>query len=144
MRLSSFSAALFTALLTLPMPVPAQDPLPAFPAPIVFFDIAGPDAPALRAFYAEIFGWDIDPTGAVTVVAPTMLQGQFRPDPAEKRIYLGVEAVAATLEAIVAMGGTVDAPRFEVPGVVVLGLFKDPAGNPMALVEMENGSAKIP
>jgi hypothetical protein len=34
--------------------------------------------------------------------------------------------------------------RFEVPGVVVLGLFKDPDGNPMGLVEMENGKAKVP
>jgi len=31
-----------------------------------------------------------------------------------------------------------------VKGVVILALFKDPAGNPMALVEMENGKAKIP
>jgi hypothetical protein len=36
------------------------------------------------------------------------------------------------------------APRFEVPGVVVLGLFRDPAGNPMTLVEMHDGRPKIP
>ena len=76
------------------------------------------------------------------VVSP--LPGLIRPDPAEKRIYIGVEDIAAKLEEIVERGGLVDAPRFEVPGVVVLGLFKDPAGNPMALVEMENGKPKIP
>jgi predicted enzyme related to lactoylglutathione lyase len=36
------------------------------------------------------------------------------------------------------------APRFEVPGVVVLGLFTDPAGNSMGLVEMQDGKPKIP
>ena len=43
-----------------------------------------------------------------------------------------------------AKAGTMDAERFEVPGVVVLGLFKDPVGNPMGLVELENGEVKIP
>ncbi len=41
-------------------------------------------------------------------------------------------------------GGTVDVPRFEVPGVIVLGLFRDPAGNPMGLVEMDGDSPRVP
>ena len=41
-------------------------------------------------------------------------------------------------------GGSIDATRFEVPGVVVLGLFKDPAGNEMGLVEMDGDKHKIP
>ena len=68
------------------------------PAPIVFFDVAGPEAAKLAAKLAEV----------------------------------------------AANGGTIDAPRFEVPGVVVLGLFRDPAGNPMGLVETVDGKAKIP
>jgi predicted enzyme related to lactoylglutathione lyase len=35
-------------------------------------------------------------------------------------------------------------PRFEVPGVVVLGLFFDPAGNRMELVEMDGDRAVVP
>jgi len=31
-----------------------------------------------------------------------------------------------------------------VPGRVVLAVFKDPAGNSVGLVELENGKAKIP
>lgn len=34
-------------------------------------------------------------------------------------------------------------PRFEVKGVVILGLFTDPAGNGMGLVEMTGGKPKI-
>ena len=105
-------------------------------APIVFFDIAGRDSAALSEFYSEVFGWDIGGDGSFSVTAMSPLDGLIRQDPSEKRIYLGVEDIAATLIQVEAKGGTVDAPRFEVPGVVVLGLFKDPAGNPMALVEM--------
>jgi hypothetical protein len=72
------------------------------------------------------------------------LPATLRADPAEKRLYFGVEDVAAKLVEIEALGGTVDARRFEVPGVVVLGLFKDPAGNPLGLVEIVGGRPKIP
>ena len=57
---------------------------------------------------------------------------------------MGVPDVTAFLSLIEQSGGTVDEPRFEVPGVVVLGLFRDPAGNPMGLVEMHGDSPRIP
>jgi predicted enzyme related to lactoylglutathione lyase len=60
------------------------------------------------------------------------------------RLYIGVPDVVKCLELVVAHGGSVDAPRFEVPGVVVLGLFRDPAGNPLGLVEMDGNSPRIP
>ncbi|MEO8314594.1 MAG: VOC family protein [Pseudomonadota bacterium] len=125
--------------------------------PIVFFDIAGPDVPALADFYAAVFGWKIAPgpfpttrsISGVPVNSP--LAGTIRQDPNDggpqsmrSVIYAGVEDVTATLAKIAAHGGAIHAPRFEVPGVVVLGMFKDPAGNPMGLVEMQDGKAKIP
>ena len=112
--------------------------------PIVFFDIAGEDDEALRDFYASVFGWETHPTGqfSVPVIAP--LDGAIRKDPAEKRIYVGVPDVTACLEQVERSGGTVDQPRFEVPGVVVLGLFRDPAGNPMGLVEMDGDRPVVP
>lgn len=117
------------------------------PAPIVFFDVAGPEAAKLPEFYSKLFGWRTDPraNGNWSVPVTTPLLGTVRTgDPSEKRLYVGVEDVAAKLAEVAANGGTIDAPRFEVPGVVVLGLFKDPAGNPMALVEMQDGKPKIP
>ena len=57
---------------------------------------------------------------------------------------MGVPDVAASLTLIEQYGGTVDHPRFEVPGVVVLGLFRDPAGNPMGLVELDGDSPRVP
>lgn len=112
-------------------------------APIVFFDIAGPDLASQRDFYREVFGWESGPGGNLTVAAQP-LPGLLRTDPAERMIYLGVPDVTASLAAVVAHGGAVVAPRFEVPGVVVLGLFNDPAGNRMGVVEMDGDVAKVP
>lgn len=136
------------------------------PAPVVFFDIAGEDVAALTEFYASVFHWLIAPDGGLTaevkspplvpradypsasigfstsVTAP--LPGQIRQNPSEKRIYLGVPDVAAALREVEAQGGTIEAERFAVPGVVVLGLFRDPAGNAMGLVEMEGDRVRIP
>lgn len=113
-------------------------------APILFFDIAGADTAALRQFYNRVFGWRIGAAGTFTVPVASPLQGALREDPAEKRIYVGVEDVSAALADVVRSGGSIDQARFEVPGVAVLGLFRDPAGNPMGLIELESGSPKVP
>ena len=112
-------------------------------APIVFLDIAGPDRASLQVFYSTLFGWDAAAT-EFTISVGVRLSATIREDPAEKRLYMGVEDVAAKLEEVEALGGSVDNPRFEVPGVVIVGLFRDPAGNPMGLVEMENGAPRVP
>lgn len=112
--------------------------------PVVFFDIAGPDDEALKSFYSSVLGWQIDQAGQFSVSIATAIKGAIRKDPKEKRIYVGVPDVTAFLSRIEESGGTVDVPRFEVPGVVVLGLFRDPAGNPMGLVEMDGDTPRIP
>jgi uncharacterized protein len=134
------AAALFCA------PAIAQQGKPMNPAPIVFFDIAGPDTGSLAAFYKTVFGWEAGPTGALSVpVNGPPLNGTLRQDQGEKVIYIGVPDITATLAQVVANDGKIHAPRFEVPGVVILGLFFDPAGNRMGLVEMgPDGKAKVP
>lgn len=114
------------------------------PNPIVFFDIAGPDDEKLKHFYASVFDWDLDSSGKFAVPVATPMSGAIRSDPAEKRLYVGVPDVDACLARVEESGGTIDAPRFEVPGVVVLGLFRDPAGNPMGLVEMDGQTPLVP
>ena len=114
-------------------------------APIVFFDIAGTDMAKQAAFYGAVFGWETGPGGTLQVpITGQSLSGALRQDPTDKIIYLGVDDVSASLAQVVAHGGKIIRPRFEVKGVVVLGLFTDPAGNSMGLVEMTGGKPKIP
>lgn len=112
--------------------------------PVVFIDFAGPDDQVLKDFYANLFGWVADDSGQFSVTVASPIDCGIRKDPAEKRVYIGVPDVTASLDDIEKAGGSVDAPRFEVPGVVVLGLFRDPAGNPMGLVEMDGDKPKVP
>jgi predicted enzyme related to lactoylglutathione lyase len=122
----------------------------AAPAPIVFFDIAGTDLASQAHFYKVVFDWDSDATGRVSVPAANPLPGLLRIEQAnqgpvaERVVYVGVPDIPATLAKITANGGQIVFPRTEVPGVVVLALFKDPAGNRMGLVEMAGDKPKIP
>jgi hypothetical protein len=111
------------------------------PAPIVFFDIAGPDGAKQKSFYFDVFGWSTDAMGNIDGAG---LNGALRQDPAAKIIYLGVPDVAAALKQVEASGGKTVMPRFEVKGVVVIGLFTDPAGNSMGLVETKDGKPVVP
>jgi predicted enzyme related to lactoylglutathione lyase len=110
------------------------------PAPIVYFEIAGPRGAGLREFYAGVFDWQIDATAAVPAASTGGLRGGLREDPAEKIFYLGVPDINAALERIEAAGGIVILPRTVVPGVVTYALFLDPAGNRLGLAELA-GSA---
>ena len=146
---------LAAGLLALALAAPATG-VP-MPAPIVYVDIAGPDVPKLAAFYQAVFGWTSTP-GVPYPDAPYLqplpvlspLPAGFRKidagdDPQlRKMIYIGVDDVTAALARVVAAGGKVRTPRFEVKGVVVLGMFTDPAGNVVGLVELADGKPKIP
>jgi predicted enzyme related to lactoylglutathione lyase len=122
----------------------------AAPAPIVFFDIAAPELAPQAAFYRAVFDWDIGPDGGFSAPVTSPLHATLRVEPpaqgpvTERVIYVGVPDVTATLAKIVAHGGAVVFPRTEVPGVVVLALFTDPAGNRMGLVEMDGDKPKVP
>jgi predicted enzyme related to lactoylglutathione lyase len=133
------------ALCVLLVPILAGAQTPAGSGtPIVFFSIFGPDGSALQRFYADVFEWKATPGGDVTVPVTTPLMGNIGQGAPETLIYIGVADVTATLQRVTARGGTIRFPRTEVPGRVVLGMFKDPAGNSVGLVEMENGKAKVP
>lgn len=120
--------------------------------PVVFFDIAGPDLEAQAAFYRNVFGWEIGPdphfpeqAGVIPPVrVASPLPGSLRKDPPDKVLYLGVADITATLATIEAHGGAASSPRMEVPGVAVLALFTDPAGNRMGLIEMDGDTPKVP
>jgi len=122
----------------------------AAPAPVVFFDIAAPGLPSQASFYHDIFDWKIKPDGTFSIPVASPLPGDLRveaagPGPvAERVVYIGVADINATLAKIVAHGGSIIFPRQVIPGVVILALFKDPAGNRMGLVEMKGDRPVLP
>jgi uncharacterized protein len=137
MRNSTSALTLF-ALLILVRPAGIASAAPPAPqgaatmsAPIVFFDIAGPDAAALKAFYAANFGWSID--GANMVKTPA-LDGTLRQDPPEKILYIGVSDLDAAMAKVTATGGKIVSPKIPIPSGTFV-LFTDPAGNRMGLVQ---------
>lgn len=121
----------------------------ATPAPIVYFDIAGPDSASQAAFYKAVFGWTSGPGGSLNVPAASPLPGSLRVEEAEQGplaervLYVGVPDINATLETVKAHGGQVVFGRTVAPGVVILALFKDPAGNRMGLVELDRAGKPI-
>jgi predicted enzyme related to lactoylglutathione lyase len=140
--------AMLLALTLAPLPVAAQG-VARMPAPVVFFDIVGAELPKQAQFYREVFGWQIGAGGDFSAPVAAPLRGNLRVEdpkenPIERVIYLGVPDINATLATIAAHGGKTVLPRLEVPGVAILALFTDPAGNRMGLVEMDGGKAKVP
>jgi len=132
------------ALCTLLLPTIAVAQTSTNGPPVVFFSIFGPDGSALQRFYADVFDWKATASGDVAVPVTAPLMGNIGQGMPETLIYIGVADVTGTLQKVTARGGTIRYPRTEVRGRVVLGMFKDPAGNSVGLVEMENGKAKVP
>jgi hypothetical protein len=102
-------------------------------APIVFFDIAGPDAAKLKEFYAGNFGWSIDRNNLIKAGS---LDGALRQDPPEKIVYIGVPDLDAVIAKVNASGGKVITPKIPIP-TGTFALFTDPAGNRMGLVQLK-------
>ena len=104
--------------------------------PVVFFEIAGPDGRRLRDFYGAAFGWTFD-TGRIPgygYVEGAGMNGGIRQDPPDKVLYIQVPDLDAALARVTAAGGQTVLPPTEVPGIIALALFKDPAGNLLGLV----------
>jgi predicted enzyme related to lactoylglutathione lyase len=104
-------------------------------APIVYFEIAGPEAKALKSFYSAVFAWEIDANATIAASSTGGMRGGLRQDPPEKVLYLGVANIDQTLNHIEDAGGKTIVPRTVVLGVVTFALFSDPAGNRMGLAE---------
>ena len=135
--------ALMLGALLVPVFSIAQTPAGAG-APVVYFSLFGPDGSALQRFYRTVFDWQVTDNGDVATTVTPPLTGTIAQGATEAILYIGVADISATLQKVVANGGSVRYPRFEVPGRVVMGMFKDPAGNSVGLVEMEDGKAKVP
>lgn len=111
---------------------------------IVHWEVMGPDGVALSAFYHDLFGWkgeEVPGMGGYHMVAAddTGVAGAVGTGnehmPNYLTMYVEVDAVDEHLAKAEKGGGKTVVPRTVVPGMVVFGLFHDPAGNLMGVVE---------
>ena len=109
--------------------------------PVVHWEIEAHDAELQRAFYRNLFSWDIGDGPVMTI--PAGLGGP-EPGPAGHiragdapgvRLYVQVRDLAASLARAAELGGTVLAEPFDVPGGPTLAAIVDPEGNPLMLVQ---------
>lgn len=114
--------------------------------PIVHWEFMGADGAAQRAFYGSIFDWKLNVVegfenyfiteGDDMGVNGAVGQGNENM-PSYQAIYVQVEDITAKLAEVEAAGGKTVVPRTEIPDVVTFGLFTDPAGNLVGIVEGE-------
>ena len=113
---------------------------------VCYIEIPAVDIPRSIAFYQAVFGWRIRTRGdgsiafddGVGEVSGTWVTGRPPSPQPGLLIYVMVDSVPATLDAIVAHGGEIVQPiggdpgeitaRFRDPGGNVLGLYRGPSG----------------
>lgn len=108
--------------------------------PVVHFQIGGKNAAALRGFYSEVFGWEVDeptPIGAIRTNTGTGIDGGVHQVDEHQKPYLAVYVAVEDLEGTVAkaeeLGATIIVPPTDVDGVGSFAMFQDPEGNCIGL-----------
>lgn len=115
----------------------AQD----WPRPVVYFEIRGRDAEALRRFYAEMFTWDIGQGPIASVPAgiggpENGIGGHIRQaDNPGVTLFVQVRDLESSMAKAVELGGTITMRRFDIPGGASIGGITDPEGTPITLVQ---------
>jgi predicted enzyme related to lactoylglutathione lyase len=117
--------------------------------PVVHFEVIARDAQKARAYYSELFGWEIDADnpmnyGTIQRDGNTTPEGVGigggigeSPEGYEGHVtfYVQVDDMEATLQEAERLGGTRRFGPDEVPGAgIVIGQFTDPEGRPIGLI----------
>ncbi|HMB25563.1 MAG: VOC family protein [Chloroflexota bacterium] len=113
---------------------------------VVHVEIPAASVESAGKFYQELFGWklqhapEFDYTmwedgsgfgGGFTKVTDANPVGQVL-------VYIDSDDIEADLKRVEKLGGTVIAPKTEIPGTGWFGIFKDPTGNVLALYTSAN------
>ncbi|GAA3517856.1 VOC family protein [Nocardioides daeguensis] len=113
---------------------------------VIHWEIGARDADRVKAFYAELFGWDITPAGPdYALVAPEgdgMGGGILHvrePTPAYLTFYVAVDDVATSLARSVALGATETVGPTAIPGIGRFAMFRDPEGRDIGILEPLRG-----
>ena len=113
-------------------------------SPIVHFELIGKDAAGLKEFYSKVFDWkigdlmpDMGNYGLIDGTSSGIPGGVGQSDDGKPRtsVYAQVPDPQATLDQIVALGGTVVMPPTEVVPGTTIATFTDPDGNVVGLLK---------
>ena len=120
--------------------------------PIVHWELMGPDGDAMKEFYGKVFGWSteavpgFDGYHMVDAEQAGGVGGAVGKGPEQMPSYLTmyaqVDSIDDHLALITEAGGSTIMPRTVVPGTVTFGMFSDPAGNHVGIVEAETPPAE--
>jgi len=108
---------------------------------IAYFELPAQDIPAIRAFYASLFGWTFQDYGPTyTAFSDSGTAGGFNADPAERTAaplaVIESQNLEATQLSILDAGGKITLPIFSFPGGRRFH-FTDPAGNELAIMQRD-------
>jgi uncharacterized protein len=117
--------------------------------PVVHFEIVGQDAKKLRSYYSDLFGWEADANNEMGYgIVPR--DGNTGPDgigigggigpgpegyPGHVTFYVAVPDVEAALAKAESLGGTRIMGPERPMDMVTIGLFSDPEGHVIGVVE---------
>jgi predicted enzyme related to lactoylglutathione lyase len=110
--------------------------------PVTWFEVAGPDAAALRDFYSDAFGWKINADNPMNYGMVDAGEGGIgggvapgQDGTAHVTFYIQVPDLREALDKVRQGGGTVVSEPMEVPDGPTLAYFTDPAGNFIGLMK---------
>lgn len=109
--------------------------------PVVHWELEARDAERQRAFYAELFNWDIG-DGPIMNIGPGLGAPETGPaghirqgDTPGVRLYVQVRDLRASLARTTELGGAVVFEPIDIPGGPTIAAITDPEGNPLMLVQ---------
>jgi predicted enzyme related to lactoylglutathione lyase len=110
--------------------------------PVVHWEIQSQKPEVLHGFYREAFGWDVNANnpmnyGMVASAGKGGINGGIGGSPgggSRVTVYAAVPSIESALEKIASLGGQIIMPRTDI-GPVIMGLYHDPEGNLMGLIE---------
>jgi uncharacterized protein len=117
--------------------------------PVVHFEITGQDGPKLHSYYAELFGWEIDANNPMNY-GVVQREGNVNADgigigggiaqgpqgyPGHVTVYVEVPNVEESLAKAESLGGTRMMGPEEVQERLVIGLFTDPEGHVIGVIQ---------
>jgi uncharacterized protein len=109
--------------------------------PLVHFEIEATDIALQRAFYGQMFNWDIG-DGSIGSFKAGLGAPEAGPAGHIRQsqrsgitLYIQVRDLAESCARAVALGGSIVLDRLEVPNGPTLAAIVDPEGNPLTLVQ---------